>query len=58
MVFSFALAMITFVLGVAFFVGVHQLPLFANTIGATFVDMVLSGLLYYVLMLFAARKEA
>jgi NCS1 family nucleobase:cation symporter-1 len=52
------MAMITFVVGVAFFVGVHQLPLFANTIGATFIDMVLSGLLYYGLMKLADRKEA
>ena len=51
-------AMITFILGVAFFVGVHQQPLFADTVGATFVDMAMSGLLYYVLMLFADRKEA
>ena len=52
------MAMITFVAGVAFFVIVHQRPLFANTVGATFIDIVLSGLLYYVLMLIADRKEA
>lgn len=52
------MAMITFVAGVAFFVAVHQRPLFANTIGATFIDIILSGLLYYVLMLIADRKEA
>ena len=46
------------ILGVAFFVGFHQQPLFADTVGATFVDMAMSGLLYYVLMLFADRKEA
>lgn len=52
------MAMITFIIGVALFVGVHQLPLFAGTIGATFIDMALSGLLYYLLMLIADRKEA
>lgn len=52
------IAIITFIIGVAFFVAVHQLPLFANTVGATFIDIVLSGLLYYVLMLVYDRKEA
>ena len=51
-------AFLVFVLGVAFFVGVHQLPLFANTIGATFVDMVLSAVVYYVLMWFVDQRSA
>lgn len=32
------------------------MPIFANTVGATFVDMVLSGLLYYILMAIYDRK--
>lgn len=51
-------AIVVFVIGVAFFLGVHQQPLFANTIGATFIDMILSGILYYGIMSLVDRKEA
>ncbi len=50
-------AIIVFAIGVAFFLGVHQLPIFVNTIGATFIDMCLSGILYYGIMLLVDRKE-
>lgn len=52
------IAYLVFALGIGFFLGVHNLPLFANTIGATFVDIVLSGALYYVLMAIYDRKGA
>lgn len=51
-------AILVFILGVLFFLCVHQLPLFAHTIGATFVDMILSAVLYYLLMLIVDRKDA
>lgn len=51
-------AIAVFAAGVGFFLAVHQLPLFVNTIGATFIDMALSGILYYVIMLLVDRKEA
>ncbi len=50
-------AIIVFAIGVAFFLGVHQLPIFVNTIGATFIDMCLSGILYYGIMLLVDRRE-
>lgn len=50
------IAYLVFALGVVFFIAVHQMPIFANTVGATFVDMVLSGLLYYILMAIYDRK--
>lgn len=49
-------AIITFVAGVAIFLAGHQLPIFVNTVGMTFIDMLFSALLYAVLMRFLERK--
>lgn len=50
-------AIFVFAIGVIFFLSVHQLPIFANMVGATFIDMFLSGILYYGIMLLVDRKE-
>nr|WP_076459122.1 cytosine permease [Limosilactobacillus caccae] len=51
-------AILVFVIGVAFFLTVHQLPFFTATVGATFIDMALSGILYYGIMSLVDRKGA
>lgn len=49
-------ALITFVVSVILFLAAHQLPLFVNTIGMTFVDMVVSAGLYAGLTRLLERK--
>lgn len=51
-------AILVFILGVGFFVATHNVPLIQNTVGATFIDMILSGILYYGMMWLVDRKEA
>ena len=49
-------AIITFIAGVVIFLAGHQLPIFVNTIGMTFIDMLLSAALYAGLSRLLERK--
>lgn len=42
-------ALAVWVIGVVFYLSVHNLPLFTGTIGATYPTIVLSGILYYAI---------
>lgn len=52
------IAILVFVVGVIVFLLYRKQPLFTNTIGITFIVMILSGALYYVLMRIFNRRNA
>lgn len=51
-------AVVTWIIGTALFLMLHNVAALKNTIGATFLVMLISGAIYYVLMLIFNRKVA
>ena len=51
-------ALITWVIGVVFFLTVHNLPLFVNTTGATYPSILVSGIVYYAICKLTSKSTA